>query len=78
MKLDEVRTIIVLSFGPVSFMSLLPVEPMFRRMREEIIVVQSVSCWKKSGADSDMVIQMSHFSTSFLRLPVLNIALNSR
>lgn len=32
----KVRTI-VLSFGPVSFMSLLPVEPMFRRMREESI-----------------------------------------
>ena len=31
------RYTIVLSFGPVSFMSLLPVDPMFRRMREEII-----------------------------------------
>ena len=43
-------------------MSLLPVEPMFRRMREEIIVVAGVvGCWKKSGAESDIVIQMSHF-----------------
>ena len=47
----KVRTI-VLSFGPVSFMSLLPVEPMFRRMREESICRAVLMFEEKCGADS--------------------------
>ena len=63
---DEGRTI-VLSFGPVSFMSLLPVEPMFRRMREEIIVVQSVGVGKKSGVVWHSWFRWVTFYISFLR-----------
>ena len=50
---------IVLSFGPESCMSLLPVEPMFRRMRDEIIIVEEGVAKRKWWSKKfDLVIQM--------------------